>query len=144
MATKLPKRQLRAKNKAKAARVKKQQEIERGAWTNSVIHDFVHVKEPLLSLFATLPEPDDDFSYIVPIVDYSLSQHVEKGSDGDELVDDIAMLAATYVNMGCFGNGTFTIGQQHELFMSFLLNPTFMNVLLTRLKYLQELNLEPA
>ena len=49
------------------------------------------MSKPLLSLFATLFDPDDDFSLIVEFMDYSLSQHVEKGSDGDELVDDIAM-----------------------------------------------------
>ncbi|MEZ6929548.1 hypothetical protein [Aeromonas sp. S16(2024)] len=144
MATKSPKRQLRARNKAKAARVKKQQEIERNGRANTPLYDWVHVKEPLLSFFETLPAPaqDDDFSYLVPIVDYSVSRLIDQDGDPDDLIDDVTMLAATYINMKVYGSGGFTLEHQHELFVSMLVNPKFMDVLRMRLKHLQDLTLE--
>ncbi|MEH8169420.1 hypothetical protein Q7I20_19975, partial [Aeromonas veronii] len=105
MATKSPKRQLRAKNKAKAARVKKQQGIERNGRANTPLYDWVHVQEPLLSFFETLPELDDDFNYLVPIVDYSVSRLIDQDGDPEDLIDDVTMLAAIYINMKVYGSG---------------------------------------
>ncbi|MFQ2918939.1 hypothetical protein ACK3YF_06860 [Aeromonas allosaccharophila] len=144
MATKSTKRQLRARNKAKAARVKKQQGIERNGLANTPLYDWVHVQEPLLSFFETLPELDDDFNYLVPIVDYSVSRLIDQDGDPEDLIDDVTMLAAIYINMKVYGSGGFTLEHQHELFVSMLVNPKFMDVLRMRLKHLQDLTLEQA
>ncbi|BDP36337.1 hypothetical protein LFR94_004390 [Vibrio vulnificus] len=107
------KRQKRAKQKAKQARLSKQKVRDEKNYA-----DFVYIQEPMLSLFKSLPLPNDDFEYIVPIVNFAKAQF------GKNLYTEQAVtISATYL---CWGlHDKFTTDDIKEMTYILAANPDF-------------------